>query len=166
MTENIVPFWRELPPKQANVSLKSPLSKPLLTGPGQFCHSQNLVFQACILFLRCFRKGNLRKCWQFPISFYRRASHFWGVPDKSGTFLFLPCSHKKAVAYTKIAGNDRQFQTGPLPQSHQKNVTTPTPNSPKLLTWFFWSAFLENIGMRPKNLHLVNHPSSAVRLSL
>ena len=47
-------------------------------------------------FLRCFRKGNVRECWQSPISFYRRVYRFWGVSDKSGAFLFLPCSHKSA----------------------------------------------------------------------
>ena len=35
-----------------------------------------LIFQACVSFLRCFRKGNLRKSWQFLISFYRRLSPF------------------------------------------------------------------------------------------
>ena len=49
----------------------------------------NLVFQVCISFLRCFRKGNLRKCWQFPISFYGRVSRFWGVSDKSGASFAL-----------------------------------------------------------------------------
>ena len=32
----------------------------------------NLVFHGCISFLRCFRRENSRRCWQFPISFYRR----------------------------------------------------------------------------------------------
>ena len=52
----------------------------------------NLVFQACISFLSCLRKGNVRKRWQFPISFYRRVSHFWGFSDKSGVLLFFPVS--------------------------------------------------------------------------
>ena len=62
----------------------------------------NLVFKECISFLRCFRKGNLRKCWQVPISFYKGVSRFRGVSDKSGAFLFLPCSHKNAVARMKV----------------------------------------------------------------
>ena len=31
-------------------------------------------FQECISFLRCFRKGSLWKCWQFPNLVYRRLS--------------------------------------------------------------------------------------------
>ena len=61
-------------------------------------------------------KGNLRKCWQFPISFCRRVSRFWGVSDKSGTSLFLPCSHKHAVAcwgFEKNSGVSRDFQKVP-----------------------------------------------------
>ena len=57
----------------------------------------NLAFEARISFLRCFRKGNLSKCWQFPISFCRCVFRFGGVSDKSGALLFLPCSHKDAV---------------------------------------------------------------------
>ena len=47
----------------------------------------------------CFRKRNSRKCWQFPISFCKRVSRFWGVSVKSGALLFLPCSHKIAVVH-------------------------------------------------------------------
>ena len=36
---------------------------------------------------------------QFPILFYRRASLFCDVSDKSAALLFWPCSHKKAVAH-------------------------------------------------------------------
>ena len=53
----------------------------------------NLAFQAWISFLSCFRKEILRKCWQFPVSFYRRVSRFC-VSDKSGPFLLLPCLHR------------------------------------------------------------------------
>ena len=67
----------------------------------------NLVLQACISFLTCFRKANLRKCWQFPMSFYRRVSWFGGVSGKSGTLLLLPSSHKSAVAHVVI--NDMPF---------------------------------------------------------
>ena len=31
------------------------------------------------------------------VSFHRRASRSWGVSDRSGAFLFLPCSHNHAV---------------------------------------------------------------------
>ena len=47
-------------------------------------------FSSVHIVLRCFRKGNLRKCF----SFCRRVSLFWGLPDKSGEFLCLPCSLK------------------------------------------------------------------------
>ena len=44
----------------------------LLCFSAKFCYQnlcQSLAFRACISFLRCSRKGNVRKCWQFPISF-------------------------------------------------------------------------------------------------
>ena len=62
----------------------------------------NLVVSACISFLtqmRRFRKGNLRKCCQFPFSSYRRACRLRSASDKSAAFLILACSHKDAVAY-------------------------------------------------------------------
>ena len=39
----------------------------------------NLVFQACISFLRCFRQGNLRICWQLLISFLRCFRQEWRI---------------------------------------------------------------------------------------
>ena len=53
-------------------------------------------------FLKCFKKGSLRKCWKLPVSFNRLVSRFWGVSDKSGAFLFVPCSYEDAVAYVKV----------------------------------------------------------------
>ena len=45
-------------------------------------------------------------CWpclkHFPISFYRRVSRFVTFQKKSGASLFLPCSHKHAVAHIYI----------------------------------------------------------------
>ena len=43
-------------------------------------------FQACISFLRCFRKENLGKGWQFPISFYGRVSRFQVFQTKVAHF--------------------------------------------------------------------------------
>ena len=60
----------------------------------------NLVFQVFSSFLTFLMKGNLRQCWQFPVSFYKRISRFWVVSDKSGELLFLPCSHRNAAAHT------------------------------------------------------------------
>ena len=59
----------------------------------------DLIFQACISFSRFFRKWNSRKSSQLPISFYQRVSRSWGVSDKSGTLLCLPCAHKTVIAH-------------------------------------------------------------------
>ena len=61
----------------------------------------NLVFQAYTSFLRFVRQGNLRKCWQFPISFSsRRVSPLLSVSDtKVEHFWYLACSQKNCIAH-------------------------------------------------------------------
>ena len=69
----------------------------------------NLVLQECVSFSRFIRKGNSRRCWQFPISFYRRVSRFCSVSGKVAHF-FSPCSHENAIA------NFRGCQKGGFPK--------------------------------------------------
>ena len=39
-------------------------------------------FSGLYLVFEVFQERNVRKCWQLPISFCKRASHFWGFSDK------------------------------------------------------------------------------------
>ena len=63
----------------------------------------NLVFQACISFLRVFVEENLWKCLQVPILFYRRVSCLCGVSDKSGAPPFLDLFAPTCVAHMSPA---------------------------------------------------------------
>ena len=65
-------------------------SNPILQSTWQAAETDtkihaNLVLHACISF---FRRWKLRRCWQSPISFYRRAFRFWVVLDKVSHFCF------------------------------------------------------------------------------
>ena len=95
------------------------------------CHA-NLVFQACISFLRCFRKENLRKCWQFSYLVYRCVYRFSGVSDKSGAFLFSPSSHGNAVPHMRANTHTHM-------QAHTHTHTpTPRPHSNTLAAFAEW----------------------------
>ena len=81
-------------------------------------------FSAVYLVVVCFMKGTLRKYRQLPISFCRRVSRFWGVSDKSGAFLFLPCSHSKPLLrWFQARGNSPIFFSSFFFVSNGKETT-------------------------------------------
>ena len=69
-----------------NVQQTNPLSGSGLDYQNSCQEIVSRVSQACVAFLRCFRKENVRK-WCFR---------------KGDLLLFLPCSHKDAVAHSYI----------------------------------------------------------------
>ena len=75
-----------------------------------------------ISWFEVFQERDPRKCWQCPISLYRRASRFRGVPDKSGTLCLVrikwPCSCECKSWF---------------PRKKTKTIlTTPTPHISKI----------------------------------
>ena len=90
-SDNIVPETHE-----RRLKILSHISMPIL------------FFQACMSFLRLFRKGDVWKCWQFPISFLRRFGQKWSIS-------VFACSHENAVAHvTRKSHVLRCLQRGAL----------------------------------------------------
>ena len=115
--DGVAQFFKELCPRTELCCKWMPVSVPKIVPTPERrlkyitkIHA-NLAFQACITFLRCFRKGNMRKCWQIPISPYRRVFRFlWS------TSVF--------VLFTQTC---RCSPGGGRPLSYNSAVSCPTP---------------------------------------
>ena len=90
-----------------------PLSFVPLSAPWLLPKFMSISFSSVYLILEvCQQRGmGIRRCWQFPISFYRLGLRFWGVSDKVAHFCccrvciktpLLTCSRCQFLCWTDL----------------------------------------------------------------